>query len=56
MASTFNENQLQLVFQTFEKDFQLSINEAVQFYNIPRTTLSIRIKDRSIYTDAIANS
>ncbi len=56
MASTSNENQLQLVFQTFERDLQLSINEAARFYNIPRTTLSARIKGRSIYIDAMANS
>ncbi len=56
MASTSNENQLQLVFQTFERDLQLSINEAARFYNIPRTTLSARIKGRSIYVDVITNS
>ncbi len=56
MISTSNKSQLQLIFQVFEKDLQLSINEAVRLYNIPRTTLSVRIKGRFIYIDAIANS
>src|SRR6266566_1891933 len=56
MASTFNESQLQLAFQTFERDLQLSINKAVQLYNILRTTLSIRIKGRSIRINTIVNS
>ncbi len=55
MASTFNESQLQFVLQAFEKDPQLSINEAVQLYNILHTTLSVRIKGRFIYTDIIIN-
>ncbi len=55
MISTFNENQLQLILQTFERDLQLSINKAIQFYNILYTILSIRIKDRFIYIDVIIN-
>ncbi len=55
MASTSNESQLQLVLQTFEKDPQLSINKAIQLYNILHTILSTRIKGRSIYIDIIAN-
>ena len=47
---------MQLTLQAFEKDPQLSINEAMQLYNILYTTLSIRIKGRFIYIDAIANS
>src|SRR6266566_8198026 len=49
MASTSNKNQLQLALQTFEKDHQLSINEAARLYNIPHITLSTQIKDRSIH-------
>src|SRR6266699_1944151 len=56
MTSTFNKSQLQLILQTFEKDLQLSINEAIRLYNILRTILSIRIKGRSIYVNAITNS
>src|SRR6266566_6067020 len=55
MVSTSNKSQLQLALQTFEKDFHFSINEAVQFYNIFRTTLSIQIKGRSIHINAMAN-
>ncbi len=55
MMSTSNEYQLQLVFQIFEKDFQLSIREAIQLYNISRTILTYRINGRSIYTDIITN-
>ena len=56
MASTFNKHQLQLVCQTFEKDSQLNIYKIIRFYNIPRITLSVRIKGRSIYIDVIVNS
>jgi len=56
MASTSNKSQLQFAFQTFEKDLQLNINKATQFYNILRTILSARINDRFIYTNIIANS
>ncbi len=56
MASTFNESQLQLVLQAFERDPQLNINEAIRLYNIPRTTLSARIKGRSIHINTIINS
>ncbi len=56
MASTSNKNQLQLALQTFEKDPQLSINEAARLYNIPHITLSTQIKDRSIHVDTIVNS
>ena len=55
MASTFNESQLQLVLQAFEKDLQLSICKAVWLYNIPRTILTHYINGRSIYTDIIVN-
>ena len=56
MASTSNEYQLQLVLQTFEKDPQLNIREAVRLYNILHSTLSIRINGVSAYTTTIANS
>ncbi len=56
MASTSNKSQLQLVLQTFEKDPQLSINEAARLYNILRMILSARIKGRSVRIDIIANS
>ena len=56
MISTSNESQLQLVFQAFKKDLQLSISKATRLYNIPRTTLSARIKGRYAYADTIANS
>src|SRR6266566_1336679 len=55
MPSTFNESQLQLTLQTFERDPRLNIREAAQLYNIPRTTLSIRLNDISIYADIIPN-
>src|SRR6266699_5770546 len=55
MTSTSNERQLQLVFQAFERDPQLSINKAVRLYNIPRTILSDRINRRSTYADTIPN-
>src|SRR6266566_4869324 len=51
-----NEYQLQLTFQTFKKDLQLNIYRIAQLYNIPHTTLTHRINDRSIYVDTIANS
>ncbi|SRR6266566_2722101 len=56
MVSPSNDNQLQFTLQTFEKDLQLNIRNFTRFYNILRTTLSIRINDRSIYIDTIANS
>ena len=55
MALISNEHQLQLVYQTFEKDPQLNIHKAARLYNILRTTLSNRINSRSIYIDTIAN-
>jgi len=55
MASTSNEHQLQLVYQTFEKDLQFNIRKAIQLYNILCTTLSGRINDRPTYIDIIAN-
>jgi len=56
IISTSNKSKLQLAFQTFEKDPQLSINKVARLYNIPHTTLSTRIKGRSIHTNVIANS
>ena len=56
MASTSNEHQLQLAFQTFEKDPQLNIYKATRHYNIFRTTFFNRINDRFIYTNIITNS
>ncbi len=55
MASTSNEYQLQLTFQTFGKDFQLNVYKAVRLYNILHLTLSIRINDIFIYITIIAN-
>ena len=55
MISTSNESQLQFVFQTFEKDFQLNINKITQLYNILYTILSVQIKGRSIRIDIIIN-
>ncbi len=56
MVSTSNKCQLQLAFQTFEKDFQLNIRKAIRFYNILRTTLSTRINNISIHANIIINS
>ena len=56
MASISNEYQLQLAFQTFEKDLQLNIRKATRLYNIPHSTLSIRINGISIYITTITNS
>ncbi len=56
MVSTFNEYQLQLVFQTFEKDPQLSVHKAIRLYNILYSILSIRINSVFIYIIIIANS
>src|SRR6266699_6083239 len=56
MTSASNESQLQYTLQTFERDPQLSIRKVVRLYNIPRTTLSVRINGRSICEDIIANS
>ncbi len=53
--STFNEYQLQLVLQAFEKDPQLSICKAIRLYNILRTILTYYINGCSIYADIIAN-
>src|SRR6266699_2509301 len=56
MASTFNEYQLQLALQTFEKDPLLSVRKAIRFYNIFHSTLSIRINDVSIRATTMINS
>ncbi len=56
MASTSNKCQLQLAFQTFEKDLQLNIYKATQFYNILCITLSTRINGVSIRENIITNS
>ncbi len=56
MVSTSNEYQLQLVFQTFEKNFQLNVRKATRLYNILYSTLSIRINGVSTRTITIANS
>ncbi|SRR6266566_4178264 len=56
MVSPSNDSQLQLVFQAFERDPQLSICKFVRFYNILCTILSARINSRSTYVDTIANS
>ncbi len=55
MVSTFNECQLQFIFQTFEKDFQFSVCKVVQLYNILYSTLSIRINSVSTCIITIAN-
>ncbi len=56
MVLPSNDSQLQLVFQTFEKDPQLNIYKFARFYNILRTILSTWINGRSIRVDTIANS
>ncbi len=56
MISTFNECQLQLVLQAFEKDFQLDICKAARFYNVLYSTLSYRINGRSTRVHIIVNS
>ena len=56
MVSTSNECQLQFVLQTFEKDLQLSVRETIRLYNIPHSTLSIRINGVSTHVITIANS
>src|SRR6266699_2774155 len=56
MISTFNERQLQLIFQTFEKDSQLGICEDAQLYNVLHSILSHRINGRSTRVYIIANS
>src|SRR6266699_403814 len=55
IASTFNEHQLQLTLQTFERDPQLSIHKTIRFYKILHSTLFHRINGRSIYADIIPN-
>ncbi len=55
MASTSNEHQLQLVYQTFEKDFQFNIHEVIRLYNIFCMILFNRINGRLAYIDTIAN-
>ncbi len=55
MASIFNECQLQFVFQTFEKNPQFNVRKVVRLYNIPYSTLSIRINDVSICVTTITN-
>ena|SRR6266699_2801067 len=55
MTSTSNEYQLQLVFQTFEKDPQLNVRETTRLYNIPHSTLSTRINNISAHTTIITN-
>jgi len=55
MVSSFNDSQLQLVFQAFERDLQLSIRKFARFYNILRTILSTQINGRSMRIDIIAN-
>ncbi|SRR6266566_4226020 len=56
MISTSNEYQLQLVFQAFEKDPQLSVYKVIRLYNIFHSILSIRINNVSTYVIIIANS
>src|SRR6266699_7186359 len=56
MVSTSNEYQLQLVFQTFEKDLQLSVRKVAQLYNIFHSILSTRINGISTRTIIIVNS
>src|SRR6266566_8972718 len=56
MASTSNEYQLQLAFQTFEKDPQLNVHKTIQLYNIFHSTLSIRINNISTHATTITNS
>src|SRR6266699_3574115 len=55
MASTFNEHQLQLAFQSFERNPQLDIYKTIQLYKILHSILSHRINSRSIYIDIIFN-
>ena len=47
---------MQFVFQTFEKDPQFNVREAIQLYNIFHSTLSTRINDVFTYAIIIANS
>ncbi len=54
--STFNERQLQLTLQPFEKDPQLGIRKAARFYNVLYSTLSYRINGRSTRVHIIVNS
>ncbi len=56
MVSISNEYQLQLTFQTFEKDFQFNIYEAVRFYNILHSILSTQINSVFTYIITIVNS
>ena len=56
IASISNEYQLQLAFQTFEKDPQLNVRKATQLYNILHSTLSTQINNISTYTTTITNS
>ncbi len=46
---------MQLAFQAFEKDSQLSIRKAARFYNILHSTLSTRINGVSIRVITMAN-
>src|SRR6266699_3374262 len=56
MASTSNECQLQLAFQTFEKNLQLNVRKVIRLYNILHSILFIRINGISTYTTIITNS
>src|SRR6266566_8421575 len=56
MTSTSNECQLQLAFQTFEKDPQFSVRKVVRLYNILHSTLSTRINGVSTRATIMANS
>ena len=55
MASTFNKRQLQLTFQTFERNPQFDIRKTIRLYKIFYSTLSYRINGYSIYTDTMPN-
>jgi len=56
MISPFNDNQLQLALQAFERDPQLNIRKFTRFYNILHTTLSTRINGHFTCADIITNS
>ena len=55
MISTFNKCQLQLIFQTFERDLQLGIRKTARLYNVLHSILFHRINRHSTYIYIMAN-
>ena len=56
MGSPSNERQIQLALQAMHTDQNLSIRQAAKIYNVPRSTLTFRVRGRVARVDTTPKS